>query len=242
MTTPLHTDPFAAARWDLVAGRTVLVVIDAQNDFLHEDGWYAQRGIDISHMRRTVEPTKELVAAARHVGLGALRRARRPPGRPGRCEEPALRLLQHGPGSRPARARRGDGSDRGRAHEPVRRRDVEGRKLPRLQADRRRGVHRDDASAPARPGARDDAGRLGRGARGRADDRRATRAGGACMKIAAHFLPEDFPVFLESVKTAEEAGYARAWVVDSQMIWEDVWVYMTHALAATERICESTTH
>jgi 5,10-methylenetetrahydromethanopterin reductase len=56
------------------------------------------------------------------------------------------------------------------------------------------------------------------------------------MKIAAHFLPEDFPVFLESVKTAEEAGYARAWVVDSQMLWEDVWVYMTHALAATERI------
>ena len=56
------------------------------------------------------------------------------------------------------------------------------------------------------------------------------------MKIAAHFLPEDFPVFLESVKTAEEAGYARAWVVDSQMLWEDVWVYMTHALGATERI------
>ncbi len=69
MTTPLHTDPFAAARWDLVAGRTVLVVIDAQNDFLHEDGWYAQRGIDISHMRRTVEPTKELVAAARRAGV-----------------------------------------------------------------------------------------------------------------------------------------------------------------------------
>lgn len=56
------------------------------------------------------------------------------------------------------------------------------------------------------------------------------------MKIGAHFLPEDFPVFIESVRTAEAAGYDRAWVVDSQMLWEDVWVYMTRALAATERI------
>ncbi len=56
------------------------------------------------------------------------------------------------------------------------------------------------------------------------------------MKIGAHFLPEDFPVFIESVKAAEAAGYDRAWLVDSQMLWEDVWVYMTHALAETERI------
>ena len=56
------------------------------------------------------------------------------------------------------------------------------------------------------------------------------------MKFGAHFLPEDFPVFIESVQTAERAGYDRAWVVDSQMLWEDVWVYITHALAATERI------
>jgi 5,10-methylenetetrahydromethanopterin reductase len=56
------------------------------------------------------------------------------------------------------------------------------------------------------------------------------------MKIGAHFLPEEFPVFIESVQAAEEAGYARAWVVDSQMLWEDVWVYLTRALEATERI------
>jgi alkanesulfonate monooxygenase SsuD/methylene tetrahydromethanopterin reductase-like flavin-dependent oxidoreductase (luciferase family) len=56
------------------------------------------------------------------------------------------------------------------------------------------------------------------------------------MKIGAHFLPEDFPVFMESVETAEQAGYDRAWVVDSQMLWEDVWVYLARALAATERI------
>ncbi len=65
MTTPVRTDPFAPARWDLAPGHTVLVVIDPQNDFLHEDGWYAKQGIDISHMRRTIEPTKELVAEAR---------------------------------------------------------------------------------------------------------------------------------------------------------------------------------
>lgn len=69
MTLPVHTDPFAAARWDLVPGRTVLVVIDPQNDFLHEDGWYAQKGIDISHMRRIVAPTKGLLAAARQAGV-----------------------------------------------------------------------------------------------------------------------------------------------------------------------------
>jgi alkanesulfonate monooxygenase SsuD/methylene tetrahydromethanopterin reductase-like flavin-dependent oxidoreductase (luciferase family) len=56
------------------------------------------------------------------------------------------------------------------------------------------------------------------------------------MKIGAHFLPEDFPVFMDCVKAADESGYDRAWVVDSQMLWEDVWVYMTRALVETERI------
>ena len=57
--------PFEEAHWDLVPGRTALVVIDPQNDFLHPDGWYAASGIDIAHMRRTIEPTAALVAAAR---------------------------------------------------------------------------------------------------------------------------------------------------------------------------------
>jgi alkanesulfonate monooxygenase SsuD/methylene tetrahydromethanopterin reductase-like flavin-dependent oxidoreductase (luciferase family) len=56
------------------------------------------------------------------------------------------------------------------------------------------------------------------------------------MKIGAHFLPEDFAVFIESIETAEQSGYDRAWVVDSQMLWEDVWVYLTRALFATDRI------
>jgi ureidoacrylate peracid hydrolase len=58
-------DPFAATSWDLVPGRTVLLLIDLQNDFLHPEGWYAEHGIDITHMQRVIKPTKRLVEAAR---------------------------------------------------------------------------------------------------------------------------------------------------------------------------------
>jgi len=34
----MTTQPFETQRWDLVAGRTAVVVIDPQNDFLHGDG------------------------------------------------------------------------------------------------------------------------------------------------------------------------------------------------------------
>ena len=58
-------DPFETVSWELVPGRTAVVIIDAQNDFLHPDGWYARNGVDISHMRRSIEPVRQLVAAAR---------------------------------------------------------------------------------------------------------------------------------------------------------------------------------
>jgi ureidoacrylate peracid hydrolase len=61
----MSTTPFSPVFWELELGRTVLVVIDAQNDLLHPDGWYALRGVDIDHMRRCIEPIKELVAACR---------------------------------------------------------------------------------------------------------------------------------------------------------------------------------
>ena len=61
----MSTPPFAPIAWDLVPGRTALIVVDAQNDFLHPDGWYALRGVDIDHMRRCIEPIKELAAACR---------------------------------------------------------------------------------------------------------------------------------------------------------------------------------
>jgi len=62
-------DPFAPVRWELVPGRTVLLLIDLQNDFLHADGWYAQNGIDISHMQRVIEPTRRLLEAARATDI-----------------------------------------------------------------------------------------------------------------------------------------------------------------------------
>ena len=55
--------------WPLVAGRTVHVIIDDQNDFLHPDGWYGKNGIDISHMQRVIEPTKALNEECRRRGV-----------------------------------------------------------------------------------------------------------------------------------------------------------------------------
>src|SRR5919198_6099237 len=56
------------------------------------------------------------------------------------------------------------------------------------------------------------------------------------MKLGAQFLCEDFDEYVASVVKAEEAGYAFAWLVDSQILWRDVYVYLTHGLHATERI------
>jgi ureidoacrylate peracid hydrolase len=62
-------DPFAPVRWDLVPGQTVLTVIDLQHDFLHPEGWYAKSGLDISHMRRVIEPTRRLLVEARRADV-----------------------------------------------------------------------------------------------------------------------------------------------------------------------------
>jgi nicotinamidase-related amidase len=59
--------PYAPVRWDLVPGRTALLLIDLQRDFLDPAGWYAQSGVDIEHMRRVIEPTKRVVEAARRA-------------------------------------------------------------------------------------------------------------------------------------------------------------------------------
>jgi nicotinamidase-related amidase len=62
-------EPFEPVRWSLAPGRTCLLLIDFQNDFLHHDGWYAQSGVDISHMRRVIEPARRLMAEARAAGI-----------------------------------------------------------------------------------------------------------------------------------------------------------------------------
>lgn len=58
--------------------------------------------------------------------------------------------------------------------------------------------------------------------------------------IGAQFLPERFSECIDSVRAAEEAGYSHAWFIDSQILWQDCYVYMTRALAATERIVVGT--
>jgi ureidoacrylate peracid hydrolase len=69
VTGPQYYDPSA---WRLVGGKTVHVVIDDQNDFLHPDGWYATHGIDISHMQRVIEPTRALNEECRRRGVPIL--------------------------------------------------------------------------------------------------------------------------------------------------------------------------
>jgi nicotinamidase-related amidase len=63
------TGSFSATDWRLTPGRTVLVNIDDQNDFLHADGAYASGGVDITHMQRVIEPTHTLVAECRRAGI-----------------------------------------------------------------------------------------------------------------------------------------------------------------------------
>jgi alkanesulfonate monooxygenase SsuD/methylene tetrahydromethanopterin reductase-like flavin-dependent oxidoreductase (luciferase family) len=58
--------------------------------------------------------------------------------------------------------------------------------------------------------------------------------------IGSQFLCQDFEECIASVKAAEDAGYSHAWFIDSQILWQDCFVYMTHALAATERIVVGT--
>lgn len=56
------------------------------------------------------------------------------------------------------------------------------------------------------------------------------------MKLGAQFLAEDFADCMDSVIAAERAGFAHAWFVDSQILWQDCYVYMTRALELTDSI------
>jgi alkanesulfonate monooxygenase SsuD/methylene tetrahydromethanopterin reductase-like flavin-dependent oxidoreductase (luciferase family) len=57
------------------------------------------------------------------------------------------------------------------------------------------------------------------------------------MKISAHMMCDsDLQVFLDTVRTSEAAGYDSIGLVDSHLLWREVYVYMTLALEATERI------
>ena len=56
------------------------------------------------------------------------------------------------------------------------------------------------------------------------------------MRIGIQFKPEDWPVLRGDVTTAEDLGYSRIYMVDGQLLWRDIYVYMAQVLAATRHI------
>lgn len=50
-------------------GRVALLVIDQQNDFTHNDGYYARFGLDLSMVQAITAPINRLTAAARGAGI-----------------------------------------------------------------------------------------------------------------------------------------------------------------------------
>ena len=58
--------------------------------------------------------------------------------------------------------------------------------------------------------------------------------------IGSQYMCQDYAECMASVRKAEEAGYSHAWFIDSQILWQDCVVYMTSALAATDRIIVGT--
>ena len=49
-------------------------------------------------------------------------------------------------------------------------------------------------------------------------------------------MPQDFTEYIDSVKSAEAAGFEFAWVIDSQVLWQDPTLYLSRGLAETARM------
>jgi len=52
--------------------RSALIVVDMQNDFCHAEGWFAQKGLDISAARRPIPVLQALLPAWRAAGAQVL--------------------------------------------------------------------------------------------------------------------------------------------------------------------------
>jgi biuret amidohydrolase len=50
-------------------GATALLIIDMQRDFLDPKGYVAQTGVDVGILRKTIEPTRRLLEAARKAKI-----------------------------------------------------------------------------------------------------------------------------------------------------------------------------
>lgn len=58
----------ASAR-QIEPGKTALLVIDMQRDFLDPQGYAAKAGVDVARLRATIGPVQALLAAARSTGM-----------------------------------------------------------------------------------------------------------------------------------------------------------------------------
>src|SRR5215469_13589268 len=65
-TIDLVADPYA---FMLDPEHCALVIIDMQRDFLEPGGFGEMLGNDVSHLRRTIEPKRQLLTAWRAAGL-----------------------------------------------------------------------------------------------------------------------------------------------------------------------------
>ncbi|ERJ19589.1 isochorismatase protein [Salinisphaera shabanensis E1L3A] len=51
------------------AARTALIVVDMQNDFCHDDGWFASRGVDLTAIQAVVPQVRRTIDAAHAHGM-----------------------------------------------------------------------------------------------------------------------------------------------------------------------------
>src|SRR4051795_4300084 len=58
--------------FDFSPEKCALIIIDMQRDFLEPGGFGEMLGNDVSQLRRTVEPIRQLLAAWRKLGLLAI--------------------------------------------------------------------------------------------------------------------------------------------------------------------------
>jgi len=68
-TSTIAAEPY---EFDLRPAECALLIIDMQRDFLEPGGFGEMLGNDVSQLRRTIEPNKQLLAAWRAAGLAVL--------------------------------------------------------------------------------------------------------------------------------------------------------------------------
>lgn len=64
-----HRSYYADLNEMVAPQHTALLVIDMQNDYYHENGYYGRKGFDLSMIRDTVPPLQRLLKAGREAGV-----------------------------------------------------------------------------------------------------------------------------------------------------------------------------